>query len=113
MAEVLVFHHALGLTAGVRSFADELRAAGHEVRTPDLFDGKDSTDLSDGVGFAKEIGFSERARAAADGLPNEVAPLRTGCRTSSCTRGFSLGVMPARMLAQTRPGAEGALLLSS
>ncbi|HSJ51159.1 MAG TPA: dienelactone hydrolase family protein [Actinomycetota bacterium] len=102
MAEVLVFHHALGLTAGVRSFADELRAAGHEVRTPDLFDGKVFTDLSDGVGFAKETGFSERARAVADGLPDELV-----------YAGFSLGVMPAQMLAQTRPGAKGALLLYS
>ena len=40
MAEVLLFHHALGLTEGVQAFADELRDAGHTVHTPDLFEGR-------------------------------------------------------------------------
>ncbi|HEX7263488.1 MAG TPA: dienelactone hydrolase family protein [Candidatus Dormibacteraeota bacterium] len=102
MVEVLLFHHAQGLTAGVESFADGLRAAGHVVRTPDLYDGKTFADLSDGVGYAKHVGFDtilERGRMAAEGLPNEMV-----------YAGFSLGVMPAQMLAQTRAGAKGALL---
>jgi dienelactone hydrolase len=102
MAEVLLFHHAQGLTAGVESFADDLRAAGHVVHTPDLYDGKTFADLSDGVGYAKHVGFDtilERGRSAAEGLPNEMV-----------YAGFSLGVMPAQMLAQTRAGAKGALL---
>ena len=53
MAEVLLFHHALGLTSGCRSFADELRAAGHVVHTPDLYEGKTFTDLADGVRHAE------------------------------------------------------------
>lgn len=103
MAELLFFHHAQGLTAGCLSFADELRAAGHVVHAPDLYDGKTFTDLTDGVGYAEEIGFDtviERGRVAADSLPNDIV-----------YAGFSLGVMPAQMLAQTRPGAKGALLL--
>jgi dienelactone hydrolase len=102
MAELLLFHHAQGLTAGCLSFADELRAAGHVVHVPDLYDGKTFTELTDGVGYAKEVGFDailERGRRAADGLPSELV-----------YAGFSLGVMPAQMLAQTRPGAKGALL---
>jgi dienelactone hydrolase len=102
MAELLVFHHAQGLTAGCLSFADELRAAGHVVHAPDLYDGNTFTELADGVGYAKQVGFDtirERGRLAADGLPNEIV-----------YAGFSLGVMPAQMLAQTRPGAKGALL---
>ena len=105
MAEVLLIHHAHGLTAGVLSFADELRAAGHVVHAPDLYDGKTFSDLEDGVGYAKEIGFdtfNERGRLAADGLPNGIV-----------YAGFSLGAMPAQMLAQTRPGAKGALLFHS
>ncbi len=105
MAEILLFHHAQGLTAGCRAFADELRAAGHVVHTPDLYDGKTFADLDEGVGYAKEVGFGtimERGRLAAEGLPNELV-----------YAGFSLGVMPAQMLAQTRPGAKGALLLSA
>ena len=41
MAEVLLFHHALGATEGVHAFASELRQAGHTVHTPDLFEGTD------------------------------------------------------------------------
>jgi dienelactone hydrolase len=104
MPELLLFHHAQGLTAGCLSFADELRAAGHVVHAPDLYDGKTFTDLTDGDRFAEEeVGFDtiiERGRLAADGLPNEIV-----------YAGFSLGVLPAQMLAQTRPGAKGALLL--
>ena len=103
MAEILLFHHALGLTPGCISFADELRAAGHVVHAPDLYDGKTFTDLSDGVAHAQQVGFGtvlEQARLAADSLPNEIV-----------YAGLSLGVLPAQMLAQTRPGARGALLL--
>jgi dienelactone hydrolase len=105
MAEVLLFHHAQGLTVGCLAFADELRTAGHEVHAPDLYDGNTFTDLDEGVGYAKQVGFDtimERGRLAADSLPNEIV-----------YGGFSLGAMPAQMLAQTRPGAKGALLFHS
>src|SRR6266536_3040963 len=105
MTEILLFHHAQGQTRGFLAFADELRAAGHVVHAPDLYDGKTFTDLNEGVGYAKEVGFGtigERGRLAAEGLPNELV-----------YGGFSLGVMPAQMLAQTRPGAKGAVLLYS
>lgn len=99
MAEVLLFHHALGLTAGCLAFADELRAAGHIVHAPDLYDGKTFTPLTDGVGYAEQLGFAtiiERGWLAAAGLP-----------TTLVYAGFSLGVMPAQLLAQTRvPPAE-------
>jgi dienelactone hydrolase len=105
LAEVLLFHHAQGLTPGVASFADELGAAGHVVHAPDLYDGRTFDDLDEGVGYAREVGFGtimERGRAAADDLPSELVYL-----------GFSLGAMPAQMLAQTRPGARGAVLFHS
>jgi dienelactone hydrolase len=102
MTEILLFHHAHGQTRGFLAFADELRAAGHVVHVPDLYDGKTFTDLDEGVGYAKQVGFgtiAERGRLAADGLPNELV-----------YGGFSLGALPAQLLAQTRPGAQGALL---
>src|SRR3954463_14039210 len=105
MADVLLFHHAQGQTSGFLAFADELRAAGHVVHTPDLYDGKTFTDLDDGVGYAKQLGFAtigERGRLSADGLPNGLV-----------YAGFSLGAMPAQDLAQTRPGCKGALLFSA
>jgi dienelactone hydrolase len=105
VAEVLLFHHAQGLTPGCLSFAEELRAAGHVVHAPDLYEGKTFTDLSGGMRYAEEVGFGtiiERGRLAADGLPDSLV-----------YTGFSLGVLPAQMLAQTRPGAKGALLFHS
>jgi dienelactone hydrolase len=105
VAEVLLFHHAQGLTTGSLAFADELRAAGHTVHTPDLYDGNTFASLDDGVAYAKQVGFDtigERGRSAGESLPNELV-----------YGGFSLGAMPAQMLAQTRPGARGALLFSA
>jgi dienelactone hydrolase len=102
VAEVLLFHHAQGQTDGFLAFADELRAAGHVVHAPDLYDGKTFDDLNDGVGYAKEVGFEviiQRGAAVAEDLSAELV-----------YGGFSLGVLPAQMLAQTRPGARGALL---
>lgn len=103
MAEVLLFHHAHGLTDGVVSFADELRRAGNTVHTPDLYDGRTFESVDEGVAYAAEIGFGEvieRGARAADGLSPTLVYI-----------GFSLGVLPAQMLAQTRDGATGTLLL--
>jgi len=105
MAEIVLFHHAQGLTPGVTAFADELRHAGHIVHTPDLFDGHTFDDLEKGMRFVKELGFGEvmeRGERAVEELPAELV-----------YAGFSLGVVPAQKLAQTRPGARGALLFYS
>ncbi|WP_308466640.1 dienelactone hydrolase family protein [Rathayibacter soli] len=105
MAEVLLFHHAQGLTPGVLAFADLLRQAGNVVHTPDMYDGRTFDDLDAGVAYGDSIGFEEiveRGRAVAAGLPDALV-----------YAGFSLGVVPAQSLAQTRPGAVGALLIHS
>ena len=106
MTEVLLFHHAQGQTPGFHSFADELRQAGHTVYTPDLFDGRTFGSIEDGMAHAEEIGFPdgilERAARAANELPAELV-----------YAGFSLGVVSAQKLAQTRPGARGALFFYS
>src|SRR6516165_3185325 len=106
MAEVVLFHHAQGLTTGVVAFADELRRAGHTVHTPDLFDGRTFGSIEEGMGYAAEIGFPwqviERGTRAVEGLPAGLV-----------YAGFSLGVLPAQNLAQTRPGARGALFFYS
>ena len=105
MAEVLLFHHAQGLTPGVRAFADQLRARGHTTHTPDLFDGRTFASIDEGMAFIEATGFDalrERGVRAADDLPAELV-----------YAGFSFGVVPAQQLAQTRPGARGALLFYS
>jgi dienelactone hydrolase len=83
MAEVLLFHHVHGLTAGCLAFADELRAAGHVVHAPDLYDGKTFADLDEGMAYAKEVGFDtivERGRLAAESLPDELVYGGGRCR---------------------------------
>ncbi len=105
MAEVVVFHHAQGLTPGIRAFADGLREAGHAVRTPDLFDGRTFASLDEGMAHVQQIGFGvvvARGERAVAELPAELAYV-----------GFSLGVLPAQYLAQTRAGARAAVLCYS
>ena len=105
MADVLLFHHAQGLTPGVHAFADDLRAAGHTIHTPDLFDGRTFASIDEGLDYIKGIGFeamTERGVRLADDLPAELV-----------YGGFSIGAMIAQKLAQTRPGARGALLFYS
>jgi dienelactone hydrolase len=106
MAEVLLFHHAQGQTEGFHVFAEELRQAGHTVHTPDLVDGRTFGSIEEGMAYAEELGFPdeiiERGERAAGELPSELV-----------YAGFSLGVVPAQKLAQTRPGARGALFFYS
>lgn len=106
MADVLLFHHVQGLTAGVIAFADALRASGHTVHVPDLFDGHTFGSIDDGMSFVRENGgfdaVAEHGRAAAEHLPESLV-----------YAGFSLGVVPAQHLAQNRAGARGALFFSA
>jgi dienelactone hydrolase len=105
MAEILLFHHAHGRTPGVLTFAAALREAGHTVHVPDLYEGRTFDTLEAGMDHARQVGFEAllaRGEAAARDLPHELV-----------YAGFSLGVMPAQRLAQTRPGARGALLISA
>lgn len=105
MAEIVLFHHVQGLTPGIVAFADELRAAGHIVETPDLFDRRTFTTLEEGMAYAKAAGFGailDRGVAEAEALGD-----------NKVYAGFSMGVMPAQKLAQTRAGARGALLVDA
>lgn len=106
MAEVVLFHHALGQTTGLFAFADRLRETGHTVHTPDLFEGRTFDTLDAGVAHAfEELGPAEiigRADRAVQELPAELV-----------YAGFSLGVVPAQKLVQTRAGARGAVLCYS
>lgn len=105
MAEVVLFHHVRGLTSGVHGFAERLREAGHTVHVPDLFDGRTFASGDEGLAHVRSLGFDtiiKRGAAVAEDLPAELV-----------YAGFSMGVVPAQMLAQTRAGAKGALLLES
>jgi len=102
VAEVVLFHHVLGLTDGVQALARRLEVGGHTVHTPDLYDGEVAAGLEEGFAIMKRIGdaaLAERVERTLAGLPADLV-----------YAGISMGVMTAQRLAQTRPGAQGALL---
>lgn len=104
MAEVVLFHHSLGVTGGMRRFADALREAGHTVHAPDLYDGRTFETVEEGMAYAETLGFPtgivDKGRAAAESFPADAYYV-----------GFSMGVMIAQSLAQTKRGARGAVLV--
>ena len=106
MATVLLFHHALGLTPGVQELASAWRDAGHQVHTPDLYDGATFDDVEAGVAHAQELGF-DTVVARAETAFGELGEVR-----GLVVAGISLGVVPAQTLAQTRRGVAGAVLVS-
>jgi len=105
MADIVLFHHVQGLTEGVRALADELGAGGHTVHTPDFFEGTTFASIEEG--FAAVRG---RGTGAVDAWADEVV---AGMPHDLVYAGISLGVMSAQRLAQTRPGARGAVLLEA
>lgn len=105
MVEVVLFHHIQGLTGGVRAFAEQLRAGGRVVHTPDLFDGERPATIEEGLTLTRSIGdatLRERADQAVAGMPHDIV-----------YAGLSFGAATAQRLAQTRPGTRGALLYES
>ncbi len=103
MAEIVLFHSALGLRPGVTAAADRLREAGHTVHAPDYYDGEVFDDLDDGLRKRDALGYAEIVRRAREA----VADLPAGLVFA----GFSLGAVPAELLAAAKPGARGAVLM--
>jgi dienelactone hydrolase len=101
--EVVLYHSAYGLRPAVVDFADKLRAAGHIVHTPDLYDGEVFSDRDHAIRKIQELGFD----GMLDRAVNAVAKLAQGVVYA----GFSNGGACAELLAATRPGARGAILM--
>ena len=105
MAEIVLFHHICGLTPGMQALAEDLRAAGHTVHTPDLYGGRTFDSIEAGAAFSngpEAPDLDALADAAVADQSDRLVYL-----------GISAGVMQAQRLAQTRPGAAGAILLES
>lgn len=103
MADVLLFHHVCGLTAGVEELAERMRSGGHTVTVPDLLEGRTFATVDEGVEYVEAVGFDTvvaRGVAAAEGLPEDLVYV-----------GTSLGNMPAMRLAVQRPGARAVVCL--
>jgi dienelactone hydrolase len=104
MTEIVLFHHAQGLTSGVRDLADAIARGGHTIHTPDLYDGRTFETTDEGVAHAKEIGFGTLAEHGRTAVAELTGPI--------VYAGISLGVMSAQELAQVMPEARGAVLFS-
>ena len=105
MTEVVLFHHVQGLTDGVAAFAEDLRAGGHTVHVPDLFDGHTFGSIEDGFAYTKSLAagtIDERIEAAVEGLPDGLV-----------YAGISYGVPRALDLTVNRPGAKALVMLES
>lgn len=104
MTSVVLFHSVLGLRPAVRHWADQLRAAGHTVHLPDLYDGAVFDNYADGMRHVETIGgipaLIARSQAAVAELPQDLV-----------YAGFSNGAVAAELLALTRPDARGAILM--
>lgn len=103
MVEMVLFHSALGLRPAVTAAADRLRAAGHTVHAPDYYDGEVFGDLEEGLRKRDDLGYAEIARRATEAV--------AGLPAGLVFAGFSLGAVPAELLAAGRPGALGAVLM--
>lgn len=102
MTEVVRFHHVQGLTDGVLDFAEQLRSGGHTVHTPDLFGARPAATVQEGFAVVQGIGSEVLRRRVDEAV--------TALPQSLVYAGISWGASAAQRLAQTRPGATGALL---
>ncbi|WP_166984347.1 dienelactone hydrolase family protein [Paramicrobacterium fandaimingii] len=103
MTEIVMFHHVLGRTVALEQIAERLRAAGHQVHMPDLFDGHTFESVDEGKTFVESIDDEEllsKAVAEVQSLPADVVYL-----------GFSLGAALAQYLVQNREGAAGGIFM--
>jgi dienelactone hydrolase len=101
--EIVLFHSLLGLRRGVLQWADKLRDAGYTVHTPDLYDGEVFDDSASAARKLQGIGFDELIARSRRSVSDRPAGL--------VYAGFSNGGAFSELLAATRPGARGAILM--
>ena len=105
MADILLFHHIQGLTPGMVAFADQLRAAGHTVHTPDLFEGNTFATIPEGMAYVRRDGAPDYDALADDGGRRAARGARL--RRVLLRRRLRPAPRPAA------PGRRGALLFES
>jgi dienelactone hydrolase len=101
---IMLFHSTYGLRPAVHRAADRLRAAGHEVWTPDLFDGRTFDTVEEGMAYNEELGKEELLKRA-------VLAAAPYSERGLVYAGFSLGAATAQTLALGDAKARGLLLL--
>lgn len=101
---IVLFHSVYGLRPAVHEAAERLRAEGHEVLVPDLFDGFVTDDVAAGLALRDELGWEEiLRRAVVSAAPHSAKGL--------VYAGLSLGAGVANDLALGDEHTRGLLLL--
>ena len=100
MATVVLFHSVLGPRQGVEDAASRLRAAGHDVITPDLYDGRRFDEYDPAMAFSAEYGQEKLMARALE----SVAALPDGFVVGGFSQGSSAAVFVA-----TRRAVSGVL----
>ncbi|MGP4113140.1 dienelactone hydrolase family protein [Streptomyces sp. 4N509B] len=104
VTDLILFHSMYGLRPAVHEAAERLRAAGHRVVVPDLFDGRTARTVEEGLAIKDEFGQEELLRrAVAAAAPHSDAGL--------VYAGFSLGASFAQTIALGDERARGLLML--
>lgn len=100
----MLFHSTYGLRPAVLEAAERLRAAGHQVQVPDLFEGRTFETVEEGMAHRDGIGRDELLkRAVLASAPHSDQGL--------VYAGFSFGGSLAQHLALADEKARGLLLL--
>ncbi|MBO0913532.1 dienelactone hydrolase family protein [Streptomyces laculatispora] len=103
LMNIMLFHSTYGLRPAVHAAADRLRAAGHEVRVPDIFAGHTFETVEEGLAFQQETGKEELLKRA-------VLAAAPYSDSGLVYAGFSLGASVAQTLALGDAKARGLLL---
>ena len=101
---IMLFHSTFGLRPAVLQAADRLRSAGHEVWTPDLFEGRTFESVEEGMEHKEKIGKEELLKRA-------VLAAAPYSERGLVYSGFSFGASVAQTLALGDDKARGLLLL--
>lgn len=101
---IMLFHSTCGLRPAVHASAERLRAAGHEVRVPDLFEGHTFETVEEGMAFKEQLGKDELLKRA-------VLAAAPYSDQGLVYAGFSFGASVAQTLALGDAKARGLLLL--
>ncbi|MEU7030986.1 dienelactone hydrolase family protein [Streptomyces sp. NPDC015232] len=101
--DIMLFHSAYGPRPAVEAAAERLRAAGHQVWTPDLFDGRTAGTVEEGMAIRDEIGKDELLKRA-------VLAAAPYSERGLVYMGLSLGASVAQTLALGDERARGLLL---
>lgn len=103
MAQVIIFHSALGVRAGETDLAEALRAVGHDVTVVDQLDGRSFDTYDDAMAVVEEIGMPGLMASALAGAERVEGPF--------VAVGWSNGAGMAQWVAANRPGdARGVVM---